>query len=69
MRTDRFSGRLSAMPCTPPATHALPLWTEWLTHASENITMPRTSFLGGKNAIWQTIITKTRTNLLLSGET
>ena len=29
---------------TPP----LPLWTEFLTHASENITLPQTSFGGGK---------------------
>ena len=26
-----------------------PLWTEFLTHASENITLPQTSFAGGKN--------------------
>ena len=25
-----------------------PLWTEFLTHASENITLPQTSFAGGK---------------------
>ena len=25
----------------------LPLWTEFLTHASENITLPQTSFAGG----------------------
>ena len=31
--------------CTCPST--LPLWTEFLTHASENITLPRTSFAGG----------------------
>ena len=30
-----------------PATHAPPPpWTEWLTHASENITLPQTSFVG-----------------------
>ena len=33
--------------------HALrqtpPLWTEFLTHTSENITLPQTSFAGGKN--------------------
>ena len=32
--------------------HALrqtPLWTEFLTHATENITLPQTSFAGGKN--------------------
>ena len=26
-----------------------PLWTEFLTHATENITLPQTSFSGGKN--------------------
>ena len=26
-----------------------PPWTEFLTHASENITLPQTSFAGGKN--------------------
>ena len=26
-----------------------PLWTEFLSHASENITLPQTSFAGGKN--------------------
>ena len=36
----------------PPAMHAgitppSPLWTEFLTHASENITLPQTSFAGG----------------------
>ena len=25
------------------------LWTEFLTHAYENITLPQTSFAGGKN--------------------
>ena len=24
-----------------------PLWTEFLTHATENITLPKTSFAGG----------------------
>ena len=27
-----------------------PPWTEWLTHACENITLPQTSFAGGKYA-------------------
>ena len=34
--------------------HALwqtPPWTKFLTHASENITLPQTSFAGGKNSI------------------
>ena len=38
----------------PPARHVgivppLPPWTEFLTHASENITLPQTSFAGGNN--------------------
>ena len=28
-----------------------PLWTEFLTHASENITLPQTSFAGGNQSI------------------
>ena len=28
-----------------------PPWTEFLTHASENITLPQTSFAGGKNIL------------------
>ena len=27
-----------------------PLWTEFLTHASENFTLPQTSFAGGNDA-------------------
>ena len=30
--------------------HPLPMWAEFLTHASENITLPQTSFAGGKNS-------------------
>ena len=33
--------------CSCPGTP--PLWTEFLTHAYENITLPQTSFAGGKN--------------------
>ena len=33
--------------CTCPGTSLL--WTEFLTHATENITLPQTSFMGGKN--------------------
>ena len=36
----------------PPTMHvgiASPLWTEFLPHTSENITLPKTSFAGGKN--------------------
>ena len=43
---------------TPPSRHPpgadtppTPLWTEFLTHAYENITLPQTSFAGGKNKI------------------
>ena len=32
----------------PGTTTTTPLWTEFLTHASENITLPQTSFAGGK---------------------
>ena len=32
----------------PPPLHPPPLWTEWLTHASENITLSQTLFAGGK---------------------
>ena len=31
-----------------PLPHTSPLWTEFLTHACENITLPQTSFPGGK---------------------
>ena len=31
----------------PACTEADPLWTEFLTHASENITLPQTSFASG----------------------
>ena len=34
---------------TPLRDQPLPLWTEFLTHASENITLPQTSFAGGNN--------------------
>ena len=36
-------------PGTPPGTRHRPLWTETLTHATENITLPQTSFAGDKN--------------------
>ena len=29
-----------------------PLWTEWLIHSCENITLPQTSFAGGNNKDW-----------------
>ena len=36
---------------TCPGTCPLPLWTEFLTQAYENITLPKTSFAGGNNHI------------------
>ena len=39
--------------CPSPSNHAPPPWTEFLTHASENITLPQTSFAGGKNILLQ----------------
>ena len=45
----------ATMHTPPPATihtpwqPCTPLWTEFLTHASENITLPQTSFAGGNN--------------------
>ena len=30
----------------------LSLWTEFLTHASENIALPQTSFVGGKSNMY-----------------
>ena len=41
--------------CVPPAAVAIsggfphPPWTETLTHATENITLPQTSFAGSNN--------------------
>ena len=38
----------------PACTEAdSPPWTEFLTHATENITLPQTSFAGGKNSMWE----------------
>ena len=36
----------------------LPLWTEFLTHASENITLPQTSFAGGENTTFKILLRK-----------
>ena len=59
MRTARSSSRLGGYPnSTPPLgagtlpgpdppEQVPPLWTETLTHATENITLPETSFAGG----------------------
>ena len=48
--------------------HALkqtPLWTEFLTHATENITLPQTSFAGGKNELKYELKSDTIVYLLL----
>ena len=38
----------------PPDNHAHhpPMWTEFLTHAYENITLPQTSFAGGNKCLY-----------------
>ena len=38
-------------PCTSPQPRMPSLWTEFLTHASENITLPQTSFAGAKKMV------------------
>ena len=43
----------------------LPPWTEFLTHASENITLPQTSFAGGNNSDWSDTVTGIRTYCFL----
>ena len=55
-----LAGGVPAWVCTCPGggglpvhggvpAQVLPLWTEFLTYAAENITLPQTSFAGGKN--------------------
>ena len=39
-----------------------PPWKEFLTHASENITLPQTSFAGGKDATEKTGLKTLRAN-------
>ena len=53
-------------PRMPPRTmHApLPLWTEFLTHASENITLPQTSFAGGKYKLLLSVCISANASLL-----
>ena len=48
MRTARSSSRLGGR-LHPPLGPGTPPWTETLTHATENITLPQTSFEGGNN--------------------
>ena len=38
--------RLMQTPLEADPPRGRPLWTEWLTDASENITLPQTSFAG-----------------------
>ena len=38
---------------SPGTRHHPPPWTEFLTHAYENITLPQTSFAGGKHDIFK----------------
>ena len=40
-----------------------PLWTEFLTHASENITLPQTSFAGVKNVFNRGSLSEVSTGL------
>ena len=45
-----------------------PLWTEFLTHASENITLPQHSFAGGKNDKHKTKISLARSLSIVVNE-
>ena len=49
-RHSRSSNRREGGLHTPRDQAPSPVWTEFLTHASENITLPQTSFAGGKKA-------------------
>ena len=57
MRTARGSSRPGGAPPgtppeqAPPRSKYPPPWTEFLTHACENITLPQTSFAGGKYTV------------------
>ena len=44
-----WSGGGGIPACTEADPPPPPLWTEFLTHASENIILPQSSFAGGKN--------------------
>ena len=50
-----LSGGCTCLGCTCPGGCTCPdtphLWTEFLTHATENITLPQTLFAGGKNTL------------------
>ena len=47
--SSRSSSSSSSPPDQAPPGSRHPPWTEFLTHASENITLPQTSFAGGNN--------------------
>ena len=52
MRTARSSSRPGVFSTRqPPSREQTHPWTEFLTHASENITLPQTSFAGGNKPI------------------
>ena len=44
-------------PC-PGSRHPPPPWTEFLTHACENITLPQTSFVGSRNICHWSVLCK-----------
>ena len=48
-----WSGGVCSRGCAWSGTPPPPLWTEFLTHASENITLPQTSFAGGNKKVFQ----------------
>ena len=72
MRTARSSSRPGgglhqAPPWSrhPTRTRHPPLWTEFLTHAYENITLPQTSFAGDKKSAFLSVILNRSTLILL----
>ena len=48
--TPRGPARHAGIPLAMPAGIPPPLWTEFLIHATENITLPQTSFAGGNHS-------------------
>ena len=49
---------------TPPRDQTSPPWTKFLTHTSQNITLPQTSFAGGKNFFSHFIRFQSNTGIL-----